>query len=140
MRGTLGLCKGSIGEGEGATCCAVVCVASSRYPGNPDAILQAHILLTSALVSSTAPHPRCRLEGRWQEAYLAQLAEQSAAEARLCAAHAACRQCDSGTVAQPVLCENVSRGPGLALGGYERLGPRAWGPQPLWMLGPRVLL
>lgn len=35
------------------------------------------------------------------------LHEQAAQEARQCAAHAACRQCHSGLVAQDVLCENA---------------------------------
>ena len=44
--------------------------------------------------------------GRWEEAYLGVLDDASEAEARNCAAHAACRQCHSGLVSQEVLCDN----------------------------------
>jgi len=44
--------------------------------------------------------------GRWEEAYLGAVHDVSEAEARNCAAHAACRQCHSGLVSQDVLCDN----------------------------------
>jgi len=44
--------------------------------------------------------------GRWEEAYLVAIHDASEAEARSCAAHAACRQCHSGLVSQEVLCDN----------------------------------
>lgn len=60
------------------------------------------------------------MEGRWEEAYLGLLAEQSLQEARQAAALAACRQCDSGTSAQPHLCAN-----GECAVLYKVLGARA---------------
>jgi DNA polymerase delta subunit 1 len=48
----------------------------------------------------------CSTPGRWEETYLSLLDDQTAAEARQTAAHAACRDCHSGGVLGPVLCEN----------------------------------
>ncbi len=47
----------------------------------------------------------CSTEGRWQAAYLSLVREQSLQEARLTAAAAACRQCDSAALPQSLLCE-----------------------------------
>jgi DNA polymerase delta subunit 1 len=46
-------------------------------------------------------------EGRWGEVWVGLLREEAEQAARECAAHAACRQCHSGLVAQPVLCDNA---------------------------------
>jgi hypothetical protein len=56
----------------------------------------------------------------WQSAYLSLVGKQSLQEARLTAAAAACRQCDSAALPQPVLCECVEC-PVL----YARLGSAA---------------